>query len=79
MLVESTVHWATSTFLKKQQRVGLKGVMRWISKDGKLYYEWDSLHGEIEVFNLRGKHTGVLKADGSRSEKKLTKGRTIDV
>jgi len=42
-------------------------------------YEWDSLHGEIEVYNKKGKHVGVLNADGSSNNKPAIEGRKIDV
>jgi hypothetical protein len=36
------------------------GERRWRTPDGKRIYTWDSLHGEVEVFNKRGKHLGVV-------------------
>lgn len=51
---------------------------RWMSTDGRRLYEWDSQHGEIEVYNTRGKHLGVKNAQG-KMIKKPVKGRTIDV
>lgn len=45
--------------------------------NGQLY-EWDGLHGEIEVYNRRGRHLGVLDAEG-RVIKDAVKGRSIDV
>lgn len=32
---------------------------RWTDRKGNIY-EWDYLHGELEVYNKRGKHTGVV-------------------
>jgi hypothetical protein len=40
----------------------INGERRWRSDGGKRIYTWDSLHGEIEVFNGRGK---TLGCDGS--------------
>ena len=51
---------------------------RWRSIDGRRFYEWDSQHGEIEVYNTRGKHLGVKNARG-KMIKPPVKGRTIDV
>jgi hypothetical protein len=51
---------------------------RWKSKDGKRLYEWDSLHGEIEVYNAQGWHLGVLNPNGDMI-KSAIKGRKIDV
>lgn len=52
---------------------------RWKSKDGDRIYTWDSLHGEIEVFNKRGKHLGAIDAITGALIKNAVKGRTIDV
>lgn len=51
---------------------------RWKSDDGERLYTWDSLHGEIEVFNKRGRHLGVIDSNGL-SIKQAVKGRRIDV
>lgn len=51
---------------------------RWKSVDGSRLYTWDSLHGEIEVYNRRGKHLGVLNPQGDYI-KGAIKGRKIDV
>ena len=56
----------------------VNGQKRWKSKDGKRLYTWDSLHGEIEVFNVRGRHLGVLNSGGIFI-KEAVKGRKIDV
>ena len=53
------------------------GIKRWRSSDKKIY-TWDKLHGEIEVFNKRGRHIEVLYPDGSHKSKAI-KGRRIDV
>ena len=78
-VVEGKVSAATSTFLKTKRRVTRSGGQRWQSDDGSLFYEWDSLHGEIEVYDSRGNHYGVLNADGTPSPKPAIRGRKIDV
>jgi hypothetical protein len=30
----------------------------------KRLFTWDSLHSDIEVFDLRGRHVAALNADG---------------
>jgi len=35
----------------------------WRSPSKDRLYTWDSLHGEIEVFNARGVHLGALHAE----------------
>ena len=78
MEVEGAVHWKTSTFLKTQEKLKRSGDLRWRSADKSRYYTWDSMHGEIEVFNRRGKHIAVLNANGTLSNKQPKQGRTID-
>lgn len=56
----------------------INGKKRWKSKDGIRLYTWDSLHGEIEVYNVRGRHLGVLNPEGVFI-KDAVKGRKIDV
>lgn len=51
---------------------------RWKNEKSDRIYTWDSLHGEIEVFNKRGYHLGVLFPDG-QFKKNAVKGRRIDV
>ncbi|MBX3496217.1 MAG: hypothetical protein KF769_08240 [Parvibaculum sp.] len=65
-------------FLHSLERVPWKGEVRWRSKDGRRIYTWDRLHGEIEVFNQRGRHLGVLGPSGLEI-KPAVKGRSIDV
>ena len=64
-------------FLDGCERLGyIYGEVRWRNADGTRLYTWDALHGEIEVFNARGKHlgaadavTGVLFKDAERGRK----------
>ena len=56
----------------------IKGEKRWKSLNGKRIYTWDSLHGEIEVFNQRGYHLGVLDINGNFIKQPVN-GRKIDV
>ena len=79
MIVVEGVHWKTSTFLQEQKFVKRKGNKRWVSEDNSRYFEWDSLHGEIEAYNKRGKVVAILNADGTIRNKKIEIGRDIDV
>lgn len=54
-------------------------VKRWRSSDKKRIYTWDSFHGEIEVFNNRGRHLGVIEPNNGIPIKPAIKGRIIDV
>jgi hypothetical protein len=67
-------------FLDQCVPVGARnGEKRWRSPDGSRIYTWDSLHGEIEAFNARGRHVGVLDAETGFLVKEAVKGRKIDV
>jgi Cytotoxic len=48
-------------------------------RDGERIYEWDSRHGEWEVYNYRGRHLGVADAVTGELIKDAVKGRRIDV
>ncbi|MFL5282558.1 MAG: colicin E3/pyocin S6 family cytotoxin [Rhodopila sp.] len=52
---------------------------RWRSRRDNLLYTWDSLHGEVEVYNSRGEHRGVLDAVTGEEIKPARRGRTIRV
>ena len=68
-----------SAFLDGCEYIGfIHGQQRWKSRDRKRIYTWDALHGEIEVFNQRGRHLGVLDPRG-RPIKDAVKGRRINV
>ncbi len=41
------------------------------------YYTWDSLHGELEVFNKKGRHLGVACPIKGHLIKPAVKGRRI--
>jgi predicted nucleotidyltransferase len=56
-----------------------EGQQRWRSDDGKRLYTWDSLHGEVEVFNRRGRHLGALHPVTGDLVKEAVPGRRIDV
>jgi hypothetical protein len=57
----------------------INGNMLWRSDGGRRLYTWDSLHGEVEVFDSRGRHLGVKHATTGALIKVAVKGRTIDV
>lgn len=50
----------------------------WRGENG-FFYTWDSLHGEVEVFNERGRHLGACDAISGVYIKDPVKGRRIDV
>lgn len=55
------------------------GEKRWRDAKFKRIYTWDSLHGEIEIFNNRGRHLGVLDPITGIQIKDAVRGRRIDV
>jgi hypothetical protein len=67
-----------SPFLKELENLGHPhGRRRW--RKGKRLYEWDSQHGEIEVYDLRGNHLGVADVMTGELVKDPVRGRRIDV
>ena len=67
-------------FLDRCEAMGaFDGEKRWRSADGKRLYTWDSLHGEIEVFDKRGNHLGAADAVTGVLSKAAVRGRTINV
>lgn len=47
---------------------------RKVYRNNKLFYSWDELHGEVEVFTRQGWHLGALNAVVVE-KKKVRKGR----
>jgi Cytotoxic len=65
-------------YLDNAQALGaVHGIKRWRAQGDRIY-TWDFTHGEIEVFNKRGLHIGVINCDGDMI-KDAVKGRRIDV
>ncbi|MCU1371853.1 MAG: hypothetical protein JWO77_3047 [Ilumatobacteraceae bacterium] len=52
---------------------------RKVWRDDDRYYTWDSQHAEIEVFDKRGWHLGVLDAVDGTAVKDAVKGRRLNV
>jgi len=57
----------------------IAGRRRWRSADGSRLFEWDALHGEVEVYNARGMHLGAMDPITGDLIKPPVKGRRIDV
>jgi hypothetical protein len=55
------------------------GERRWRDPVQDLIYTWDALHGEIEAFTPRGRHTGVYHPLTGQQIKPAVKGRCIRV
>ena len=67
-------------FLSRQERIGRKkGPARWRNGDGTRLYEWDALHGHVEIYNKRGRHVGVGDPMTGVQIGVAVRGRTIDV
>ncbi|MGH6689703.1 MAG: colicin E3/pyocin S6 family cytotoxin [Gammaproteobacteria bacterium] len=56
-------------FLSTLDRVPRRGEPRWRNATRDRFYEWDRRHGELEVYNNRGRHLGAVdpEAESSRS------------
>jgi Cytotoxic len=68
----------STTFLEGLEFVGQPGGRRRYRGDKRIY-EWDSLHGELEVYDPRGRHLGVADAESGELIKPAVRGRRIDV
>jgi hypothetical protein len=67
-----------SGFVAKLEYLGCPQGRRRYRSDDRIY-EWDSLHGELEVYNKRGRHLGVLDGVTGEEIKSAVRGRRIDV
>ncbi|HSZ70879.1 MAG TPA: colicin E3/pyocin S6 family cytotoxin [Solirubrobacteraceae bacterium] len=68
-----------NSFLRPLERLSRRGAARSRSDDGERLYEWDGLHGEVEVYDKRGYHLGVADAASGQIIKDAKRGRRIDV
>lgn len=66
-------------FLNSLVRSPRRGVTRWRNSAEDRLYEWDGLHGELEVYNSRGRHLGVVDPNTGEFLTPAVKGRKIDV
>ena len=53
------------------------GKKTWKSNDGKRLYQWDSQHGEVEVYNKRGFHLGSAEKENGNIIKDAVHGRRL--
>lgn len=68
------------SILDQCEAVGVRdGRMVWRTRDGRIYYTWDSLHGELEAFNRRGRHLGAVDPMTGVAIKPAVRGRRINV
>lgn len=67
-------------FLDNKEDFGVhSGRKTWRSQEDKQLYQWDSRHGEIEVYNLRGVHLGAADAVSGELIKPADRTRSIRV
>lgn len=57
----------------------INGKPTWRCPDSGRFFQWDELHGEIEAYNRRGDHIGVLDPFTGEAMKGAVRGRTINV
>ncbi|NTE04328.1 RHS repeat-associated core domain-containing protein [Agrobacterium tumefaciens] len=57
------------------RRVPNKGRARWKTSEGKIL-EWDSQHGDVEVYDKQGKHQGSANPETGQMTKDPVPGRT---
>ncbi|WP_420892156.1 colicin E3/pyocin S6 family cytotoxin [Nitratidesulfovibrio vulgaris] len=56
----------------------IEGRQTWVDRKRQRFYQWDAFHGEVEVYNARGRHIGVMDTTGNFI-KDAERGRKIDV
>lgn len=67
-------------FLNNKEKYKIiKGKQVWRSLDGDRYYTWDSLHGEVEVFDSQGWHLGSADPISESMIKLPKRGRRLHV
>ena len=66
-------------FFKKLTSVGVRNGKATYKDNNDYYYQWDSLHGEWQMYNKRGRHIGVLNETGTRKIKDAIKSRKIQL
>ncbi len=56
----------------------IEGKKTWKSPDGKRLYQWDSQHGDVEVYSAKtGLHLGSAEKQTGRTIKPPVKGRRL--
>lgn len=56
----------------------IEGKKTWKSQDGKRVYQWDSQHGDVEIYNAKnGVHMGSADKISGRVTKLPVKGRRL--
>jgi hypothetical protein len=69
-----------SEFIKSLEYLGAPGGRRRYRNRGHdRIYEWDSQHGELEIYNNKGRHLGVAEPEAGEMIKDAVRGRRIDV
>lgn len=57
----------------------IAGERRWRSEDGQHLFTWDAHHGEVEVYDRRGRHLGAIDPITGAVLKDAVRGRWIEV
>lgn len=56
----------------------IEGKKTWKSRDGKRLYQWDSQHGDVEIYSAKnGVHLGSADIITGRTIKSAVKGRKL--
>ena len=69
----------TTGFVESLTRVHNRVPARWTNADGNRLYEWNTRHGEWEIYDKRDNHLGTADGDTGVLIKKAVRGRTINV
>lgn len=72
------VHKPTPCFLDGMEKYRVvDGRQTYKTRDR--YFQWDEFHGEIEVYDKRGRHLGALDAQSGTQVKDAERTRKINV
>lgn len=56
----------------------IDGKKTWKSNDGKRLYQWDSQHGDVEIYSAKnGLHLGCADKTTGKTTKPAVKGRKL--
>lgn len=78
--IDSLIPYSPPSFLEHCLILSkrIDGKKTWKSKDGKRLYQWDSQHGDVEIYSAKnGVHLGCADKETGKVTKPPVKGRRL--
>lgn len=78
--IDSLIPYSPPSFLEHYLILSkrIDGKKTWKSKDGKRPYQWDSQHGDVEIYSAKnGVHLGCADKETGKVTKPPVKGRRL--